>query len=81
MQTHLQTSYLTTMDPALSPGLFDIHLSDSEDNNDDPAEGSSNSSASRTPADRTAQSEEEFRAVKAAYRVKVENGEVCMYAL
>ncbi|KAI2606436.1 uncharacterized protein GGS25DRAFT_390399 [Hypoxylon fragiforme] len=64
------------MDPALSPGLFDIHLSDSEDNNDEPAEGSSNSSASRTPADRTAQSEEEFRAVKAAYRVKVENGEI-----
>lgn len=60
----------------LSSGLLGIQLSDSE------VEDAAVPSAVAEPdkkskASRTAQSEEEFEAVKRSYRVKVENGEVC----
>ncbi|KAI1466178.1 uncharacterized protein F4812DRAFT_436182 [Daldinia caldariorum] len=68
------------MDPDLDSGLFGIQLSDSEDgsNNDsEPAEGTRpKKGEANTPVDRTAQSEEEFQAVRREYRVKVENGEI-----
>ncbi|KAI1418372.1 hypothetical protein F5Y13DRAFT_565 [Hypoxylon sp. FL1857] len=67
------------MDPDLDSGLFGIQLSDSEDsaNDTEPAEGSQpKKDEASTPADRTAQSEEEFQAVRREYRVKVENGEI-----
>lgn len=67
------------MDPDLDPGLFGIQLSDSEDgsNDSEPAEGTRpKKGEASTPVDRTAQSEEEFQAVRRGYRVKVENGEV-----
>ncbi|KAI0836690.1 hypothetical protein F5Y06DRAFT_100990 [Hypoxylon sp. FL0890] len=67
------------MDPDLDSGLFSIQLSDSEDgaNGTEPAEGSRpQKDEISTPADRTAQSEEEFQAVRKEYRVKVENGEI-----
>ncbi|KAI1763813.1 hypothetical protein GGR53DRAFT_344450 [Hypoxylon sp. FL1150] len=61
------------MDPDLDAGLFGIHLSDS-DSDAEPAEGSQPQKSEAS--DRTAQSEEEFQAVRKAYVVKVENGEV-----
>ncbi|KAI2776327.1 hypothetical protein F4815DRAFT_484740 [Daldinia loculata] len=67
------------MDPDLDPGLFGIQLSDSEDgsNDSEPAEGTRpKKGEASTPVDRTAQSEEEFQAVRREYRVKVENGEI-----
>ncbi|KAI6084640.1 hypothetical protein F4821DRAFT_242371 [Hypoxylon rubiginosum] len=67
------------MDPDLDAGLFDIHLSDSEDgaNDAEPAEGGQpQRQEAEAPADRTAQSEEEFQSVRKGYVVKVENGEV-----
>ncbi|KAF3058177.1 hypothetical protein GL218_05268 [Daldinia childiae] len=68
------------MDPDLDSGLFGIQLSDSEDgsNDSEPAEGTRppKKGESSTPVDRTAQSEEEFQAVRREYRVKVENGEI-----
>lgn len=53
-------------------GLFAIALSDSED---DGAVATHDAGAG-APHSRTGQSEEEFQAVRRAYRVKVENGEV-----
>lgn len=53
-------------------GLFAIALSDSED---DGAVATHDAGAGAPPS-RTGQSEEEFQAVRRAYRVKVENGEV-----
>ncbi|KAI0179524.1 hypothetical protein GGR52DRAFT_570405 [Hypoxylon sp. FL1284] len=70
------------MDPDLDAGLFGIHLSDSEDgaraNGDaEPAEGAPpKRDDRRVSSDRTAQSEEEFEAVRKGYVVKVENGEI-----
>ncbi|KAI0896437.1 hypothetical protein F4806DRAFT_464528 [Annulohypoxylon nitens] len=67
------------MDPDLDSGLFGIQLSDSEDssNNSEPAEGNQpKKQEANTAADRTAQSEEEFQAVRKEYKVKVENGEI-----
>ncbi|KAI1808880.1 hypothetical protein F4811DRAFT_499286 [Daldinia bambusicola] len=67
------------MDPDLDSGLFGIQLSDSEDgsNDSEPAEGTRpKKGEANTPVDRTAQSEEEFQAVRREYRVKVENGEI-----
>ncbi|KAI1140133.1 hypothetical protein F5Y05DRAFT_307640 [Hypoxylon sp. FL0543] len=64
------------MDADLDADLFGIQLSDSE-NDTEPAEGSRpKRDESDTPADRTAQSEAEFQAVRQEYRVKVENGEI-----
>ncbi|KAI1394321.1 uncharacterized protein F4822DRAFT_45143 [Hypoxylon trugodes] len=61
------------MDSDLDSGLFGIQLSDTEE----PAEGSQpQNDETSAPADRTAQSEEEFQAVRKEYNVKVENGEV-----
>ncbi|XXH04209.1 hypothetical protein Hte_010623 [Hypoxylon texense] len=71
------------MDPDLDAGLFGIHLSDSEDgasssNGAEPAEGHPpKRDAAEAPSDRTAQSEEEFQAVRKEYVVKIENGEIC----
>lgn len=71
------------MDPDLDAGLLGIHLSDSEDsassssNGEEPAEGNPpKRDAAEAQSDRTAQSEEEFQAVRKGYVVKVENGEV-----
>ncbi|KAI2466419.1 hypothetical protein F4781DRAFT_405745 [Annulohypoxylon bovei var. microspora] len=67
------------MDPELDSGLFGIHLSDSEDSNNGSESAGGNppkKQEASTPADRTAQSEEEFQAVRKEYRVKVENGEI-----
>ncbi|KAI0885880.1 uncharacterized protein GGS22DRAFT_162199 [Annulohypoxylon maeteangense] len=67
------------MDSDLDSGLFGIQLSDSEDSNNDsePAEGNQPKKRETcTTTDRTAQSEEEFQAVRKQYRVKVENGEI-----
>ncbi|KAI1452574.1 hypothetical protein F4805DRAFT_462652 [Annulohypoxylon moriforme] len=67
------------MDSDLDSGLFGIQLSDSEDSNNDsePAEGNPpKKQETSTTTDRTAQSEEEFQAVRKEYRVKVENGEI-----
>ncbi|KAI8959628.1 hypothetical protein F5Y11DRAFT_297350 [Daldinia sp. FL1419] len=66
------------MDPDLDSGLFGIQLSDSEDgsNDSEPAEGTRPKKEPSAPGDRTAQSEEEFQAVRREYRVKVENGEI-----
>ena len=56
-------------------GIFAIALSDSED---DGAAAQDAGAGTTTTAShsRTGQSEEEFQAVRRAYRVKVENGEV-----
>ncbi|KAI1477497.1 hypothetical protein F4774DRAFT_389363 [Daldinia eschscholtzii] len=67
------------MDPDLDSGLFGIQLSDSEDgsNDSEPAEGTRpKKGEASAPVDRTAQSEEEFQAVRREYKVKVENGEI-----
>ncbi|OTA93926.1 hypothetical protein M434DRAFT_281805 [Hypoxylon sp. CO27-5] len=67
------------MDPDLDSGLFGIQLSDLEDSTNDTelAEGSQpKKDEENTPVDRTAQSEEEFQAVRKEYRVKIEDGEV-----
>ncbi|OTA54008.1 hypothetical protein K449DRAFT_389536 [Hypoxylon sp. EC38] len=67
------------MDPDLDSGLFGIQLSDSEDSTNDTelAEGGQpKKDEENTPADRTAQSEEEFQTVRKEYRVKIEDGEV-----
>ncbi|KAI1205150.1 uncharacterized protein F4807DRAFT_464968 [Annulohypoxylon truncatum] len=67
------------MDPDLDSGLFGIQLSDSEDSNNDtgPAEGNpSKKQEANTTTDRTAQSEEEFQAVRKEYKVKIEDGEI-----
>ncbi|KAI0099380.1 hypothetical protein F4814DRAFT_112840 [Daldinia grandis] len=67
------------MDPDLDSGLFSIQLSDSEDgsNGSESAEGTRpKKGEASTPVDRTAQSEEEFQAVRREYRVKVENGQI-----
>ncbi|KAI2625651.1 hypothetical protein GGR54DRAFT_509106 [Hypoxylon sp. NC1633] len=66
------------MDPDLDSGLLGIQLSDSEDgantsNGTEPVEGTA---PKKDQASRTAQSEEEFLAVKREYKVKVENGEI-----
>jgi hypothetical protein len=57
-------------------GLFNILLSDSD------ADAGSGSEAGKqdAKADRTAMSENAFQALKAEYKVKVENGEVCLLA-
>ncbi|OTB01155.1 hypothetical protein M426DRAFT_323671 [Hypoxylon sp. CI-4A] len=66
------------MDPDLDSGLFGIQLSDSEDS--EPAEGEQpkkrDEQVASKPTSRTAQSEEEFQAVRRDYKVKVENGEI-----
>ncbi|KAI1370193.1 hypothetical protein F4677DRAFT_451632 [Hypoxylon crocopeplum] len=67
------------MDLDLDSDLFGIQLSDSEDgsNGIEPAEGDPpKKNKTGVPADRTAQSEEDFQAVRREYRVKVENGEI-----
>ncbi|KAI1778606.1 hypothetical protein F4818DRAFT_305405 [Hypoxylon cercidicola] len=70
------------MDSDLTAGLFGIHLSDSENdarssNGADPAEGiSPKRDEAEAPSDRTAQSEEEFQAMRKGYTAKVENGEI-----
>lgn len=67
------------MDPDLDPGLFGIQLSDTEDDTS-PAEGDPpKTNAAEPPSTRTGQSEAEFQAVRREYRVKVENGEVCIH--
>lgn len=57
-----------------SAGLFNISISDSEEDDVDTSHGIANSKKSRE--DRTGQSEDAFQAVKREYRAKVENGEV-----
>ena len=57
------------MDDGLDSGLFNIALSDSEESSSTPKEAKSR-------AEKTAQSEADFQAVKATYRPKIENGEV-----
>ncbi|XDG03900.1 hypothetical protein ABKA04_003515 [Annulohypoxylon sp. FPYF3050] len=67
------------MDPDLDSGLFEIQLSDSEYSNNDSELAECNQpkkQEANAAADRTAQSEEEFQAVRKAYRVKVEGGEI-----
>lgn len=67
------------MDPDLESDLLGIQLSGSDDevNDAEPAEGNApKKSDTSASAGRTAQSEEEFQAVRKEYRVKVENGEV-----
>ncbi|KAI0386899.1 hypothetical protein F5Y04DRAFT_275353 [Hypomontagnella monticulosa] len=67
------------MDPDLESDLFGIQLSSSEDetNDGEPAEGNPpKKSETSAPVDRTAQSEEEFQAVRKENRIKVENGEI-----
>ncbi|KAI0096039.1 hypothetical protein F4776DRAFT_658661 [Hypoxylon sp. NC0597] len=67
------------MDPDLDSGLFGIQLFDSEDSTNDTesAEGTKHKKdEANIPTDRTAQSEEEFQAVRKDYKVKVENGEI-----
>lgn len=53
----------------MDSGLFNIALSDSEDETGNPA-------TTTAPRDRTGQSEEAFQAVKSAYRPKLDDGEV-----
>ncbi|KAJ4395911.1 hypothetical protein N0V93_000127 [Gnomoniopsis smithogilvyi] len=55
-------------DEDLDSGLFNIALSDSE--------GEDGNAATETARDRTGQTEDEFQAVKRAYRPKVDNGEI-----
>lgn len=57
------------MSEELDSGLFNIALSDSE---------SDSSQKAAAPRDRTGQTEDAFQAVRAAYRPKVENGEVSL---
>ncbi|KAK2615695.1 hypothetical protein N8I77_002432 [Diaporthe amygdali] len=57
-----------------SAGLFNISISDSEEDDVDTSHGIANSKKSRE--DRTGQSEDAFQAVKREYRAKVENGEI-----
>lgn len=52
-------------------GIFAIALSDSEDDG-----AAAHDGGAGAPPSRTGQSEDEFQAVRRAYRVKVENGEV-----
>ena len=59
------------MDGSLDSGLLAINLSDSEDSSE-----ASKPKQAQTRAEKTAQSEAGFQAVKASYRPKVENGEV-----
>ena len=69
------------MDSDLDSGLFGIQLSDSEDSNNEsePAEGNPpKKQETGATTDRTAQTEEEFQTVRREYRVKIENGEVCV---
>lgn len=54
----------------MDSGLFNIALSDSE--------GEPGDTAVKTTRDRTGQTEDEFQAVKRAYRAKVDDGEVSM---
>lgn len=53
-------------DDDLDSGLFNIALSDSEGED----------ATTETTRDRTGQTEEEYQAVKRAYRPKIDNGEV-----
>lgn len=59
----------TKMADDMDSGLFNITLSDSE--------GEDGGNTSTEPArDRTGQTEDDFQAVKRAYRPKIDNGEV-----
>lgn len=56
-------------DDDLDSGLFNIALSDSEGED----------ATTETTRDRTGQTEDEFLAVKRAYRPKFDNGEVSLF--
>lgn len=58
----------------MDSGLFNIALSDSEDETGNPA--TTTNPTTTAPRDRTGQSEEAFQAVKSAYRPKLDDGEV-----
>lgn len=57
-------------------GLLAIHLSDDDDEGGGNADDSSSRAPPKRKLPRDAQSEEQFQAVRRAYTVKVENGEV-----
>ncbi|KAF3760613.1 hypothetical protein M406DRAFT_268699 [Cryphonectria parasitica EP155] len=65
----------------IDSGLFAIALSDSEDdttaaNGCQAGSGAKEGGGAAAPRDRTGQTEEEFQAMKASYRAKVEDGEI-----
>ncbi|KAJ9156088.1 hypothetical protein NKR23_g869 [Pleurostoma richardsiae] len=57
-------------------GFLAIALSDSEDAAEEPQKQRKDDSAGQSRSGRTAQSEEEFQAVRREYQAKVENGEI-----
>lgn len=67
---------MAAADSDLDSGLFNIALSDSEGEEDG---GGGGGAATETVRDRTGQTEEQFQAVKRAYRPKVDNGEVSFF--
>lgn len=62
---------MAAVDDDLDSGLFNIALSDSEGED----------AATETTRDRTGQTEEDFQAVKRAYRPKVDNGDVSVFLI
>lgn len=67
-------------DEDIDSGLFNISLGSDIEDGDGEAQGQQKTS-STSRADRTGQSEEQFQAVKRAYRAKIENGEVKLLSL
>ncbi|ROV99602.1 hypothetical protein VPNG_07715 [Cytospora leucostoma] len=61
------------VDDNIDSGLFNISISDSEEDDVDVSHGIAQGGAKR---DRTGQSEAQFEAVKRDYRAKIENGNI-----